>query len=179
MKIKLNHAANGSTLLTTETQARIHQLKPGVDWHADHLRVSATGDEASPLRTPVSEFGFSLRLFQNCSSRREEAPYSLKSFKFEPRYLGCYGVLKEPRLRLPNFPQPVAPAQAQAGIRKKTARGFARLQISFHRLRAQRAGKLLQISGRIRFLQRLPRPGEPVGDAKFGGDVLVAGFAQK
>ena len=32
--------------------------------------------------------------FQNRSSRREEAPYFLQ---FEPRYLGCYGVLKEAR----------------------------------------------------------------------------------
>jgi hypothetical protein len=30
---------------------------------------------------------------QNRSSRREEAPYFLQ---FEPRYLGCYEVLKEP-----------------------------------------------------------------------------------
>ena len=36
-----------------------------------------------------------VRFFQNCSSRREEAPYSMQFVKFEPRYLGCYGVLKE------------------------------------------------------------------------------------
>ena len=35
---------------------------------------------------------------QNCSSRREEAPYSLKYLKYEPRYLGCYGVLKKPHV---------------------------------------------------------------------------------
>jgi hypothetical protein len=32
-----------------------------------------------------------VRFFQNCSSRREEALISMRS---EPRYLGCYGVLK-------------------------------------------------------------------------------------
>ena len=50
-----------------------------------------------------------MSVFQNRSSRRlpgrslgaktgEEAPYSEKSVKVEPRYLGCYGVLKEPRI---------------------------------------------------------------------------------
>ena len=37
--------------------------------------------------------GFPLSPFRNRSSRRKEAPYFLQ---FEPRYLGCYGVLKEP-----------------------------------------------------------------------------------
>ena len=37
--------------------------------------------------------GFPLSQFQNRSSRRKEAPYFLQ---FEPLYLGCYGVLKEP-----------------------------------------------------------------------------------
>ncbi|HEX7570994.1 MAG TPA: hypothetical protein VF492_10855 [Verrucomicrobiae bacterium] len=36
-----------------------------------------------------------MTFFQNCSSRREEAPYSLYFAKFEPRYLGGYGVLKK------------------------------------------------------------------------------------
>jgi len=34
-----------------------------------------------------------MSLFQNCSSRREEA-HSETGKRMEPRYLGCYGVLK-------------------------------------------------------------------------------------
>lgn len=46
-----------------------------------------------------------MSLFQNCSSQREEA---LKCVWFEPRYLGCYGVLKLPQMmknifHLPSF----------------------------------------------------------------------------
>ena len=51
-----------------------------------------------PLQ-PLAAPDFKIRrFFQNCSSRREEAPYSMKFVKFEPRYLGCYGVLKEAQL---------------------------------------------------------------------------------
>jgi hypothetical protein len=38
-----NHISNmpmkTNTPPNSETQARIQQLKPGVDWHADHFRV--------------------------------------------------------------------------------------------------------------------------------------------
>jgi hypothetical protein len=34
--------------------------------------------------------------FQNCSSRREESPSSLKALMVEPRHLGSYRVLKMP-----------------------------------------------------------------------------------
>ena len=37
-----------NTLVTSETQVRIHQLKLGVDWHADHLRVARMCDGCSP-----------------------------------------------------------------------------------------------------------------------------------
>jgi len=43
-----------------------------------------------------------MTFFQNCSSRREEAPYSMYSVKFEPRYLGCYAVLKKALVLLIN-----------------------------------------------------------------------------
>ena len=39
MKTILNHAFATSTPPNSETQARIQQLKLGVDWHADHFRV--------------------------------------------------------------------------------------------------------------------------------------------
>jgi transposase len=48
MKTKLNHASNGSTPSTPETQVRIRQVKLGVDWHADHLRVARMCDGQSP-----------------------------------------------------------------------------------------------------------------------------------
>jgi hypothetical protein len=38
MKSTLNHALKTTTLPNPETQARIQQLKLGVDWHADHFR---------------------------------------------------------------------------------------------------------------------------------------------
>jgi len=39
---------------------------------------------------------FGMKTFsQNCSSRREEAPNSIYFVKFEPRYLGCYEVMKK------------------------------------------------------------------------------------
>jgi transposase len=37
-----------NTLVDSETQVRIHQLKLGVDWHADHLRVARMCDGCSP-----------------------------------------------------------------------------------------------------------------------------------
>ena len=37
-----------NTLLQSETQAPIHQLKLGVDWHADHFRVVRMCDGQSP-----------------------------------------------------------------------------------------------------------------------------------
>jgi len=37
-----------NTLVTSETQVHIHQLKLGVDWHADHLRVARMCDGCSP-----------------------------------------------------------------------------------------------------------------------------------
>src|SRR3974390_547380 len=37
-----------NTLVTSETQVRIHQLKLGVDWHADHLRMARMCDGCSP-----------------------------------------------------------------------------------------------------------------------------------
>jgi transposase len=48
MKNILNHALKTTTLPTSETQVRIHQLKLGVDWHADHLRVARMCDGQSP-----------------------------------------------------------------------------------------------------------------------------------
>jgi hypothetical protein len=40
-----------NTPLKTETQARIQQLKLGVDWHADHFRVVWMCDSQSPQTT--------------------------------------------------------------------------------------------------------------------------------
>jgi len=37
-----------NTLVKTETQARIQQLKVGVDWHADHFRVVRMCDGQPP-----------------------------------------------------------------------------------------------------------------------------------
>ena len=37
-----------NTLANSETQVRIQQLKLGVDWHADHLRVARMCDGQSP-----------------------------------------------------------------------------------------------------------------------------------
>ncbi len=34
-----------NTPLNPETQDRIHQLKLGVDWHADHFRVPTATEE--------------------------------------------------------------------------------------------------------------------------------------
>ena len=48
MKNNLNHAVNCSTPSTPETQAHIGQLKLGVDWHADHLRVARMCEGQSP-----------------------------------------------------------------------------------------------------------------------------------
>lgn len=48
MKTKLNHALKTTTLPNPETQARIQQLKLGVDWHADHFRVVRMCDGQSP-----------------------------------------------------------------------------------------------------------------------------------
>jgi transposase len=48
MKNTLNHALKTTTLPTSETQARIRQLKLGVDWHADHFRVVRMCDGQSP-----------------------------------------------------------------------------------------------------------------------------------
>lgn len=48
MKTKLIPASIGSTSPFSETQIRIHQLKLGVDWHADHLRVARMCDGQSP-----------------------------------------------------------------------------------------------------------------------------------
>jgi transposase len=48
MKTTLNHALKASTTSTPETQVRIRQLKLGVDWHADHLRVARMCDGQSP-----------------------------------------------------------------------------------------------------------------------------------
>lgn len=45
---KLNHASKTSTLTPAQTQARIQQLKLGVDWHADHFRVVRMCDGQSP-----------------------------------------------------------------------------------------------------------------------------------
>jgi len=44
----LNHAENRSTPSIPETQVRIRQLKLGVDWHADHLRVARMCDGQTP-----------------------------------------------------------------------------------------------------------------------------------
>lgn len=44
----LSHAVKSSTPSTPEVQARIQQLKLGVDWHADHLRVARMCDGQSP-----------------------------------------------------------------------------------------------------------------------------------
>ena len=48
MKTKLNHALIGSTTPPVQTQVRIHQLKLGVDWHVDHLRVARMCEGQSP-----------------------------------------------------------------------------------------------------------------------------------
>jgi len=48
MKTTLNHASKTTTLPNIETQARIQQLKLGVDWHADHFRVVRMCDGQSP-----------------------------------------------------------------------------------------------------------------------------------
>ena len=37
-----------NTLVSSQTQVRIRQLKLGVDWHADHLRVARMCDGGSP-----------------------------------------------------------------------------------------------------------------------------------
>jgi len=43
------------------------------------------------MKIVTEKLAFIKSQFQNRSSRREEAPYFLQ---FEPRYLGCYEVLK-------------------------------------------------------------------------------------
>lgn len=49
MKNKLKyHALKASTTPAVQMQARIHQLKLGVDWHAEHLRVARMCDGQSP-----------------------------------------------------------------------------------------------------------------------------------
>jgi len=48
VKTKLNHAQEASTPNATPAQVRIHQLKLGVDWNADHLRVARMCDGQSP-----------------------------------------------------------------------------------------------------------------------------------
>ena len=48
MKNTLNHAMKTTTLPNPETQARIQQLKLGVDWHADQFRVVRMCDGQSP-----------------------------------------------------------------------------------------------------------------------------------
>jgi transposase len=55
MKNKLNHALEASTTTTLKTQVRIHQLKLGVDWHADHLRVARMCGGQAPQ--PAQRFG--------------------------------------------------------------------------------------------------------------------------
>jgi para-nitrobenzyl esterase len=70
-----------------------------------------------------------LSVFQNRSSRREEAPYSEKFMKFEPRYPGCYGVLKEPLLTAVlsllttglGFAQQPAPVSVEGGLVQGTS----------------------------------------------------------
>src|SRR6267142_4492655 len=51
-----------NTLLKSETQARIQQLKIGVDWHAEHFRVVRMCDGQSPQPaqrfTPASFLSF-------------------------------------------------------------------------------------------------------------------------
>ncbi|HEV2437848.1 MAG TPA: hypothetical protein VG077_17780 [Verrucomicrobiae bacterium] len=37
--MKTNTLVNAETQANLETAVRIEQLKPGVDWHADHFRV--------------------------------------------------------------------------------------------------------------------------------------------
>src|ERR1019366_10210753 len=45
---QLTHAMKTTTLPNPETQARIQQVKLGVDWHAEHFRVVRMCDGQSP-----------------------------------------------------------------------------------------------------------------------------------
>jgi len=45
---QLNHAMKTTTPVNPQTQARIQQLKLGLDWHADHFRVARMCDGQSP-----------------------------------------------------------------------------------------------------------------------------------
>jgi beta-glucosidase-like glycosyl hydrolase len=50
MKNLLNHAMKTTTLPNPETQARIQQIKLGVDWHADHFREARLHTGTGPPR---------------------------------------------------------------------------------------------------------------------------------
>jgi hypothetical protein len=58
MKRKINnHALQASTTTpTVQMQARIHQLKLGVDWHVDHFRIDASAVMLSCKPLLKSEF---------------------------------------------------------------------------------------------------------------------------
>jgi len=46
MKNMLKHAMKTTTLPNPEMQARIQQVKLGMDWHADHFGVARPGSTA-------------------------------------------------------------------------------------------------------------------------------------
>jgi hypothetical protein len=90
------------------------------------LILFLTGDWKVPGTRRLESLRYVSQL-QNCSSRREEAPYSLKYLKYEPRYLGCYGVLKKPYVaptfQSPETSGPCFPAKNSVKMRPLAAGG--------------------------------------------------------
>jgi len=96
---QLNHAMKTTTPLNPQTQARIQQLKLGLDWHADHFRVARMCDGQSPQPaqryTPASFLVFvqkQLTLADRVFVVYEAGPGGLRQLHAEDRAAEAPGV---------------------------------------------------------------------------------------
>src|SRR5208282_1031578 len=93
------HAMKTTTPLNPQTQARIQQLKLGLDWHADHFRVARMCDGQSPQPaqryTPASFLVFvqkQLTLADRVFVVYEAGPGGLRQLHAEDRAAEAPGV---------------------------------------------------------------------------------------